>query len=561
MKKFKKILAVMLSLAMILGMSLTAFAEGETTKIPNSDDTAEVTVSNVATGAKVNAFKIAEGNWNDYGFTGYSKIEFTKGDGTKVSMSDIYTPSAESILALSNVVDKTKGSALEEKQDGTYRAELTVGVYMVLVTENGDNDKTIYNPMIVSVYYNTDGNGTTMAGSVDAGNEYTIEGSDAYAKKDVPTIDKKIVGSGSGYDKGDDTAINDVIKFEIKSSIPKYTSAYTSADYAIIDTLSKGLSVDAKSVEITVGGEAATVDTDYKVKVDIAADGKTTMRIDFTNTETNRYVLSKQGKEIVVHYNATLNENATINYEANTNTVKAEYTNNPNTDEKAETDEKKTYHYTFGIDAELNGSASNPTGELFKTDENDDGTLVEGAPVITPKHPLNGAKFKLTRTHDNKGTPVNNGKSYEAISGNPDDKGVYQRPGALTFTGLDDGTYELVEIEPPKGYSLNDKKHTVTIKADYNADGTLKEYSVIVDGKTTDEKESVYEGKYTTDTNGQMVVTADHRKEESALIKNTKLAELPSTGGIGTTIFTIGGCIIMIVAAGLFFASRRKSAK
>ena len=44
-------------------------------------------------------------------------------------------------------------------------------------------------------------------------------------------------------------------------------------------------------------------------------------------------------------------------------------------------------------------------------------------------------------------------------------------------------------------------------------------------------------------------------------IKNTKLSSLPSTGGIGTTIFTIGGCLIMIVAAGLFFATRKKSAK
>ena len=44
-------------------------------------------------------------------------------------------------------------------------------------------------------------------------------------------------------------------------------------------------------------------------------------------------------------------------------------------------------------------------------------------------------------------------------------------------------------------------------------------------------------------------------------IPNTKLAALPSTGGIGTTIFTIGGCAIMIVAAGLFFATRRKAEK
>ena len=44
-------------------------------------------------------------------------------------------------------------------------------------------------------------------------------------------------------------------------------------------------------------------------------------------------------------------------------------------------------------------------------------------------------------------------------------------------------------------------------------------------------------------------------------IQNTRLSSLPSTGGIGTTIFTIGGCAIMIIAAGLYFASRRKTAK
>ena len=54
----------------------------------------------------------------------------------------------------------------------------------------------------------------------------------------------------------------------------------------------------------------------------------------------------------------------------------------------------------------------------------------------------------------------------------------------------------------------------------------------------------------------------DNFDEEAGVgIQNTKISSLPSTGGIGTTIFTIGGCAIMILAAGLYFASRRKSAK
>ena len=54
---------------------------------------------------------------------------------------------------------------------------------------------------------------------------------------------------------------------------------------------------------------------------------------------------------------------------------------------------------------------------------------------------------------------------------------------------------------------------------------------------------------------------ADDSEYEGFNIYNTKLSFLPSTGGIGTTIFTIGGCAIMVIAAALFFASRRKSAK
>ena len=42
-------------------------------------------------------------------------------------------------------------------------------------------------------------------------------------------------------------------------------------------------------------------------------------------------------------------------------------------------------------------------------------------------------------------------------------------------------------------------------------------------------------------------------------MKDTKLSALPSTGGMGTTLFTIAGCVIMISAAGLFFATRKKA--
>ena len=88
--------------------------------------------------------------------------------------------------------------------------------------------------------------------------------------------------------------------------------------------------------------------------------------------------------------------------------------------------------------------------------------------------------------------------------------------GILKIVGLDEGNYHFEEVVAPDGYSINELGLTVTVA---NEDG---------------------------------------KRDVQDNFEDTKLSALPSTGGIGTTIFTVGGCAIMIVAAGLYFASRRK---
>lgn len=94
--------------------------------------------------------------------------------------------------------------------------------------------------------------------------------------------------------------------------------------------------------------------------------------------------------------------------------------------------------------------------------------------------------------------------------------------GKIVVEGLNVGTYHFKETKAPEGYSIN-------------TDG--KDITLTQTGVATD------------------IVKASDK------LNDTKLNALPSTGGIGTTIFTIGGCAIMIVAAGLFFATRRKTQK
>ena len=90
--------------------------------------------------------------------------------------------------------------------------------------------------------------------------------------------------------------------------------------------------------------------------------------------------------------------------------------------------------------------------------------------------------------------------------------------GTLVVYGLDEGTYQITEEQAPDGYSV-------------------------------------------VEVPDQTITNAEGSRDLTVDVTDTKLHSLPSTGGIGTTIFTVGGCIIIIAAAGLFFASRRKSSK
>ena len=93
--------------------------------------------------------------------------------------------------------------------------------------------------------------------------------------------------------------------------------------------------------------------------------------------------------------------------------------------------------------------------------------------------------------------------------------------GRIKVEGLDVGTYYFEEVKAPEGYSLDATPVSVELKL--------------------------------TDKTATSIITATPAEK-----LNTKLSALPGTGGIGTTIFTIGGCVIMIAAAGLYFASRRR---
>ena len=156
------------------------------------------------------------------------------------------------------------------------------------------------------------------------------------------------------------------------------------------------------------------------------------------------------------------------------------------------------------------------TGEITLTKTGDNEALLEGAEFVVYR--TVGADISFaTFDKDNKLTGwVDTQEDATIVKTGAD--------GKVKVQGLDAaGAYNFKETKAPEGYSVNTIDATVTWgNVDANLNEPVKGTSSMID---------------------------------------TKLSALPSTGGIGTTIFTIGGCLIMIAAAALFFSSRKKSDK
>lgn len=509
MTKVKRILAILLSMAMILGMTVTTFAA---TNIPAETDVKDASAINIEATATVTAYQVVKGTYTSAGLAGYEAVRAGTIANPLEPTSDEITALAKSDLSGLKSVVMTGGTP---DKDGlaSFTANLNAGYWMVLVKGNVEE---VYNPMLIGVSYSVDG---MISPIVNANSNWTLVTENAYAKSTKPSINKEIVGGEK------DVAIGETVNFKITTAIPSYSKEYTEVQVVITDELSKGLTLVENSIKINIPSEKYVLNAStsgFVLKIDSA------------------YALANGGAEVTVEYSATLNDQAGLNFDANTNTAKLEYTNNPGGETK--TTESRTYTYTFAIDSKLNGSSSESWNEITK--EIVKGEIVKETTESGTKDvfkALAGATFTLTNNTSK--------KEYTATS---------DANGYLAFTGLDAGSYILKETAAPAGYSVNNAEIPVVISATYNTDGTLKSYSININNKATSTYEATYKGEGISTTVTNIVQGTGNASTE---ILNTKISELPSTGGIGTTIFTIGGCLIMIAAAAMLFASRRKVRK
>ncbi len=564
MRHFKKILSLLLTLVMVLAMGVTAFAaeSGYTITItPNSDDTTTHTyeayqifagdlatkedgtkvLSNINWGVGVNgsalltALKGSDKFGEKNPFAACTNAE-TVAEVLKGFDNDAATTQAFADLAAANTSETTSGTYANNAITG-----LTAGYYLVK-----DTNYTI----------GTDGkDGAYSRFLLGVVGDVTVN-----AKSEVPTVDKKIQ-DGEQKIEANTASIGDSIPYVVTSNVPDMTG-YDKYFFVLKDTMSKGLTFN-DDVAITVGNkELKKENGDFTVTETKNDDGTTDIEI-----VLNNFIQYKDQKDtaITVTYSATLNQDADRTQTGNVNEVKLQYSNNPNYDYKGEnkpdedepfgeTPKSTTKTYTTGIELtkvdganqekKLAGAKFQISGtamkvvlvnkEMYKESANGtyymlkDGTYTETAPTEATTD-----KYDSTETKYEKVTVVNKETKAEEITA----IGYTDKNGVLTFEGLAAGTYEITELKAPDGYNMLKAPITVVISGQAAMEGCTWSATVKSGNDTL-----------TSSVDGNMIKFS---------VQNNSGSTLPSTGGIGTTIFTVVGIILMVGAAILLITKRR----
>lgn len=350
-------------------------------------------------------------------------------------------------------------------------------------------------------------------------------------KAQAPEFEKKVVNGSA--DKGTSVNVGDKVKFQLTAKVPDMAS-FDDYTFTMHDTLSEGLTFNADSVKVTINNNGPVDANKYKLTY---TEGEQNFTIAFTKAQLKDLVKhtggtgeeTAFGATIVVEYTATLNEKA-LNKDVETNKAYLEYTNDPsgNGTGTKKTPEAPVYVYDFDITVDkfdgTNQTGQNPTSEKLK----------DAKFVLYRKVTTDGVE-KVEYYYWNKTDPNNKKVDWvdsvdKASEVTTDDK------GAATFNGLAAGTYYLKETKAPDGYNTQKEDAKVEIKASYKEDGTL---NTSVDGCKLKQDA---EGKH-------------YYQVES--IANKAGAVLPSTGGIGTTIFYVLGSILALGAAVLLIVKKR----
>ena len=516
--KAKKVLAMLMASAMIMGTSVTAFAA----------ETANIFISGLNDDATVTYVQVVEPDTTSplgWKFVDEEEVEspitnaFIENLGATDADDAIQTlielgelESADNANASSGTISSSAelGAALKDvvvhatnttgvSGNNTITGISSAGLYVISVTSEDPNYS--YIPMLA--YVKDAGLGDLQNVRVGAKGSYNV-------------ILKNLVNP----DEDGSVSEGDEVEYTAAVTYPFYSVDDENKAFEITDTLTNGTFKEDTVVVYVEGPNDTQValveDVDYTIN-EYADSNK--LVVTFTDLYNSAYA----GKTITLTYTAIVgngDDGIVDEIVTNLDTTGDSVTTDEVTVTVTKVDNSDTPSPLEGASFTIYEEVDPEEIDMEKLEEGDEEYLAE----FEAKGYMIAQNVSCVPKDSEKAIDVT------LILKVADEVRVTDDDGEVTFVGLDaDKTYYVKETNAPTGYYLNENYYAV--------------------GTTT---------KNETASTDKVFVYNDF---DGLTVVNQNLASLPSTGGIGTTIFTIGGCAIMITAAGLYFATRKKVEK
>ena len=578
-KALRKMMALVIAMVMVLAMNVSVFAGGTdpepgTSTVP--DKTIQLTgLQESDTVSYVNVIRWNTTNagweWNtDVVDTGEGKLtadDLAAVVGNPDTDTDGEITPAMAAKIAANIKSTASWASDGTNTDGTWNSPSTLAIGLYVAQAVPTTAGIVYNPVFLGVNPPQGGGSTADISTLN----YAPDGA---AKKQTTDITKTAKDKNGNYVHATDENVGDEIEFKIETTLPVFMANYKNPFFKVSDAMSDGLKFVDGSLEMKIGTGTAEAPTDNKWQQgDPATDIATFHKTDAQNwdvTFDSAYLKTVTTPTTVeITYKAIITDAAaSVNPETNEGTI--EYSRNPNNDQDHGTDTDDTKHYTFGLDIGMQGNEEYTTSEFVKVGKDKNGNYITeektGYSNKTSQHPLEGARFLLYAGSGDSKTLYTNGTPKGTTPETYDDQTIVNGApvgaeyfstdnwGRFPISGLEAGTYTLVETKAPAGYKKA-ADTVIVIAATYDAETkNLTGYTVTIGG--------IEAASYTIDAGTAVVeknpeTTEDAGDSNTQEIVDTQGVELPSTGGIGTTLFYLIGTIL-VLGAGILLVTRRR---
>ena len=515
-KTIQKLMAVLLAAAMVCAMAIPAFAtDGDATAAAASTGEGKITINNAITGQTYTIYRILDleyhADTNSYRYTANEAWRTF----VRSQTGDLKLDEETGAVTWINSNPKNNDTAIQKfaNSAGTYAMDHSVQAVKSITAKgkegehgNADNSTSITFENLPLGWY------LVVSDLVDVHNgalcsiDTTDPTVEIREKNSNSTLDKSIL-EGDQLLSVNNAGIGDVVNFQldivVKDGQPK--------GYVVHDKMSEGLTFNSNSVSVfhSDGNASGNLTTGYTLDTH-PGDG-CTFEVKFDDGTL------KPNDMVTISYTATVNNKAVIAGSGNTNEAYLQYNNNKTTVKHTTT----TYVWGMGVRKFANlGTGKEDIAladaefRLYKKDGE------------TPKY----AMFTETGTN----TSIYKLTGWTTIEADAT-KVKTPADGNIKFDGLDAGTYYLEETKAPVGYNKLTAPITVVISSTLPTTGGTASYTVTADGATT--------------------------TDYTVRVENKAGTELPSTGGMGTTLFYVIGGGLMAVAAILLITKKRMENK